>query len=405
MRVWQRALVVALWAVASGNLAPWSARASDMVSLDDLSQIHAIAVDKTGADRLYFATHSGLFLGTPSGIALNLSDDSNDLVGFVADPTDPRVFYASGHAAQGGKLGVIRTDDGGKTWSQWSKGADGPVDFHTMDVSKADPNVIYGFDKAIQISRDAGRSWKIMGRPPAEMFDIAASARDAETVYAATRNGLFRSRDGGRTWADAYMAQLPVTMIHASVDGTLYAFVYGAGLMATSEPTLAWRTVSSDFLDRFLLDMAVDPHDPAHLYAIADTGAVMTSKDGGKTWGTFQGSDSRTAEVVARGRQLFEEDCQPCHGVRGVGENPSDMYAKDEYGFIAPPLDNSSHGWHHTDAGIMDTILNGSPRNERMSAWRETLSRDDARAVIAYIKSLWNFRSLACQGTRHMECM
>ena len=50
-------------------------------------------------------------------------------------------------------------------------------------------------------------------------------------------------------------------------------------------------------------------------------------------------------------------------------------------------------------------ILNGSSRNERMIAWKETLSRDDAEYLVAYIKSLWSFRSLACQGGRHMACM
>jgi mono/diheme cytochrome c family protein len=91
--------------------------------------------------------------------------------------------------------------------------------------------------------------------------------------------------------------------------------------------------------------------------------------------------------------------------VRGVGENPEDMHAKDEFGFVAPPMDDSAHAWHHADFDLVKTILDGSPRNRRMAPWRESLSRDDAEDLVAYIKSLWNFRSLACQGARHMRCM
>ncbi|MDP7547930.1 MAG: hypothetical protein QGF20_11605, partial [Alphaproteobacteria bacterium] len=81
--------------------------------------------------------------------------------------------------------------------------------------------------------------------------------------------------------------------------------------------------------------------------------------------------------------------------------------ARDADGLpLAPALDDSAHGWHHPDAQLIATILNGSPRNPRMAPWKEHgLSRDDARSLVAYIKSLWNFRSLACQGSRHMRCM
>jgi mono/diheme cytochrome c family protein len=40
-----------------------------------------------------------------------------------------------------------------------------------------------------------------------------------------------------------------------------------------------------------------------------------------------------------------------------------------------------------------------------MAAFKDTLSGEDVENVVAYIKSLWNFRSLACQGARHMACM
>jgi len=40
-----------------------------------------------------------------------------------------------------------------------------------------------------------------------------------------------------------------------------------------------------------------------------------------------------------------------------------------------------------------------------MLPFKDIMPEAEARNVVAYIKSLWNFRSLACQGARHMRCM
>lgn len=381
------------------------AYAADIVFLDQLSHIHAIAVDKAHPSLLYVATHHGLFSASPNGAAARISREPHDLMAFAAHPTDPKVFYASGHPPGGGNLGVIRSDDGGRTWSRLAKGVNGPVDFHAMAVSRTDPNVIYGTHRGLQVSRDAGRSWELVAALPGRVFDLAVSARDANIVYAAARNGLFVSRDGGRTWETGYLRRNPATMVHVSAGGRLYAFIYGVGLITAEEPALSWQLVSDAFDDRVLFKLDTDPADSGRLYGVADTGAVMTSRDGGKTWTNYTGSDIVSPQTVARGRRLYEDTCQSCHGVRGVGERPNDMYAKDEYGFVAPPLDNSAHGWHHSDRGLVATILNGSPRNARMLAWKQVLTRKDAEDLVAYIKSLWSFRSLACQGVRHMKCM
>jgi mono/diheme cytochrome c family protein len=151
--------------------------------------------------------------------------------------------------------------------------------------------------------------------------------------------------------------------------------------------------------------MAIDPNDPDRIHVVADTGAIVTSRDGGRTWVSYIGHDRETPERVAAARKTFEEYCQSCHGEKGVGERPKDIHGQDEYGFVAPPLDNSSHGWHHDDGNLAYTILNGSPRNPRMLAFKEIISEEDAKNTVAYIKSLWNFRSLACQGAMHMKCM
>lgn len=237
--------------------------------------------------RLYLASHHGVYRTNPDGTATRVSDDRSDYMGFTPDPAQPGAFFASGHPERGGNLGVLASTDGVKTWKSIAAGVNGPVDFHSMDVSPADPKVLYGHYGSVQVSRDGGKTWAVTGKPPADLFDLAALAMESNTVYAATRSGLMISRDAGRTWQTAHMAQRPATMVVTSKDGVAYAFQIGAGLLKTTEPSLAWQTVSTGFADTVLLHLAVDPANPERLYALTDKSALLTSLDGGRTWKPF----------------------------------------------------------------------------------------------------------------------
>jgi len=378
---------------------------AETIPIDSIMHIHDLAVDPADPTRLYLATHNGLFLAAPDGTATRVGDITHDLMSFAPDPKNFGRFYASGHPAGGGNLGVLSSADRGVTWERLSDGVGGPVDFHAMAVSGADPDVAYGMFNGLQTSRDGGRSWRKVGPLPDRTFALAASVRDADTVYAAAMGGLFVSRDGGSSWSPAFMQRKPATVVQVTTAGKIYAFVYGVGLVVGAEPGTGWTVRSNDFGDRYPLKLAVDPGDPERIHVVADTGAIVTSKDGGRSWVSYLGHDRETAEFVGVARKTYEEYCEACHGKKGVGERPEDMHAQDQYGFVAPPLDNSSHGWHHSDENLADTILNGSPRNPRMLPFKDIMPEEKARNVVAYIKSLWNFRSLACQGARHMRCM
>ena len=245
-------------------------------------------MDPADPSRLYLASHHGVYLTNPDGTATRVSDNRWDYMGFTPNPAQPGAFFASGHPEKGGNLGVLVSTDGAKTWTPISAGVNGPVDFHSMDVSPADPKVLYGHYGSIQVSRDGGKSWEVSGKPSADLFDLAASAKDPNTVYAATRAGLMMSRDAGRTWQAAYIVQRPATLVQTTKDGTAYAFQVGTGLLKTTEPSLAWQPVSNGFGEAVLLHLAIDPGNPERLYAVTDKSAILASPDGGKTWKPFR---------------------------------------------------------------------------------------------------------------------
>jgi photosystem II stability/assembly factor-like uncharacterized protein len=284
-----RMLPLAFVGAVLAGIITWQVSAERTVPISQVSHIHGMAVDPADPSRLLLATHYGLYRATPDGTTTRISETQDDFMGFTAHPQDRHVFFASGHPAQGGNLGFIRSEDGGKTWRQISPGANGPVDFHAMDVSPADPNVVYGLYGDLQVSFDGGENWRVVGPPPAEIFSLAASAQDAATLYAATRAGLMVSRDGGGSWEPAHLMRQPATVVDVAADGTAYAFVVGHGLLRTAEPSLLWLTVNNAFGERVLLHLAIDPTDSNRVFAATSDGAVLESTDGGEGWSPFGG--------------------------------------------------------------------------------------------------------------------
>ncbi len=253
------------------------------------THFHGIAVDPADSSRVYLATHHGLYVTGTDGRARRISE-VRDYMGFTAHPTDAAILFASGHPAGGGNLGFIVSRDGGRTWTKLSDGVGGPVDFHQMDVSKADPRVIYGVYRSLQRSTDGGQTWQLVGPAPADIIALAASSIDVNTLYAATQAGLQKSTDGGRTWNA--LSDRPTTMVHVTRDGAVYAFMIGTGLVRASERDLSWQVLGKGFGGEYLLHFAADPRDPKRLYAVtynSRTGAqgVIASRDGGESWTQF----------------------------------------------------------------------------------------------------------------------
>ncbi len=249
------------------------------------THIHGLAVDRQDPNQLMIATHHGLHaLDLETGLTVQVSDHSDDLMGFVAHPAEPAGFLASGHPARGGNLGVIASLDGGESWEKLSDGVNGPVDFHQMDISKADPNVVWGNYGGLQLSRDCGATWEMVADAPAGLIDIAASAEDPERLYAATEAGLFVSAADAEGWQRAHPAQAPVTLVEVTQDGILHAFIFGEGLVRRAEGESEWERLHPGFEDRFLLYFAADPQSPDRVFSATQHGEVLASEDGGRSW-------------------------------------------------------------------------------------------------------------------------
>nr|WP_295892415.1 hypothetical protein [uncultured Devosia sp.] len=275
--------VSALFAILLAAAAPQASAAEHEVSVpvSSLSHIHGVSFGT--ADDLILATHHGVFVVDPGGQA-RLVSEPHDFMGFTR--AGPDRLIASGHPAGGGNLGVLTSNDSGAEWFPLADGVDGPVDFHAMSVSPADPDVVYGLFGGIQVSRDAGETWAVSGPAPADTIDLAAGPDDPGTVYAGTMEGLMVSTDFGATWSQSGPQGVPVTAVESAGSGETYAFFAGSGLFRRDDDG-SWTALSEDFGRRVILHLAVDTDTPNRLAAVTDASAVLISEDAGKSWRAY----------------------------------------------------------------------------------------------------------------------
>lgn len=365
--------------------------------LEALGHIHGLAFGGPQEQTLLIGAHHGLFTYDKEGLRQRAAAPF-DVMGLARDDANDRL-YASGHPPEGGNLGLLRSSDGGRTFTEVSPGLDGPVDFHHLTISPADPEVIYGVHDGLQVSRDGGQSWQRQGQLPQKLLKLAASGQSADRLYAATEGGLLLSDDGGRNWRRLF--PYPATSVHVDGDA-IYAFVVGQGLIRADEETLEWQEVANRFGAQVLLDMAVSGNSQ-RLVGLNQFGALVESRDEGRNWSSLPPKPAPATAQTQRGWTLFEANCQSCHGIEAVGETYNIEGLTTQGYLFAPALNGSMHGWHHTDEQLTQTILEGSPRTDKMPAWKETLDGEDTAAIIAYLKTLWGETQRRCQGPGHMD--
>jgi len=222
--------------------------------------------------------------------------------------------------------------------------------------------------------------------------------------FSAARGGIFSSKDSGKTWQLSYKADLPITMLETANNGELYAFVVTRGLLTWDGTSAKWQELGNEFGTQVLTQISSDAEQNT-LLATNQFGQIIRSVDGGKSWQRTAGIRSPETRAEKHGQQLFNTYCQSCHGKKGTGETYTLKSLTTKGYIMAPPLNDFAHAWHHTDEGLAKTILKGSPRKNRMIAWKGVLKTEDALDIVAYMKTLWEKWALDCQGPKHMQCM
>jgi photosystem II stability/assembly factor-like uncharacterized protein len=303
----------ATWSAANGNL-PFRSVAAIAVAPSNSQVVYVSGGDSPSVpDTVYRSTDGGqtwAFLSLGATVAKRL----------VVDPTDPDTCWALPDSG----LGLLRTANGGSTWSDRSSGITDPVLGLVIDPST--PSTLYAGTGKIYKTTNSGVSWAeaqsgltfpafvlaIAPTNPQILFaggngplfktvngagswttiqsvnmvrtDVKVDPTDAQIVYdAAFDKGILRSTNGGTNFvaASSGLGGLGVRQIEVS-STNMYTFGVNADPFRAPRDTLAFTLTNNGITNATINWVAVAPSSPATVYA----GGVglFKSTDRGGTW-------------------------------------------------------------------------------------------------------------------------
>jgi photosystem II stability/assembly factor-like uncharacterized protein len=251
----------------------------------------------------------------------------------VGVPGEPLVYYFGG---TGG--GVFKTTDGGHVWTPMT---DGQINFGSIGsiaVADSDHNVIYvgtgesairgnaSHGDGVYKSVDAGKTWTHVGLEDTEQIgQIRIDPKDPNLVYVAAlghmagpnaERGVFRSKDGGKTWQKVLFKSDKAGAIDLAMDAANSRVLYASFWQVVRKPWTfesggpdggIWKSTDSGdtwtelthnpglpkgVLGR--IGVTVSPANPDRVWALieAQEGGIFRSDDGGKTWSKQNGDNS-----------------------------------------------------------------------------------------------------------------
>lgn len=260
-----------------------AARSNDSASSSGgaaIAHVHGLGINPAD-DRLYVATHHGVFVVDDTGDAQRVGEGTQDTMGFTVVGADR--FLASGHpdvssrqASGSPLLGLIESRDGGETWRTLS--LEGVADFHSLVAAHGR---VYGWNSStgnFMVSPD-GKQWETRSR--VALLSFAVDPADPDRVVASDQQGLLVSGDGGRTWqpepgpAVAFLSWSDQGLWAAQIEGQVLESPDGG---ATWQPRRQLPGKAAALLA-----------SGDTLYAATQEAGIYRSSDGGRSWRTLYG--------------------------------------------------------------------------------------------------------------------
>ncbi|MDP3766308.1 MAG: hypothetical protein Q8R04_07385, partial [Nanoarchaeota archaeon] len=94
------------------------AAANQLYPIHSITHAHGLAVDAADSNKLYIATHHGLLVLLNEKELYKVGKSEDDYMGFSPHPSNPNIFFSSGHPSRGGNIGFQKAEDGGFTWKR-----------------------------------------------------------------------------------------------------------------------------------------------------------------------------------------------------------------------------------------------------------------------------------------------
>jgi photosystem II stability/assembly factor-like uncharacterized protein len=247
------------------------------------------------------------------------------VVAVAGDPSNPQVFY---FGSTGG--GVWKTTDGGVYWENVSDGFFKRASVGALAVAPSDANVIFAgmgetcirgnvsHGDGVYKSTDGGKTWMHQGLEDTRQIGaVCIHPQNPDLVYVAAlghahgpnkERGIYRSRDGGKTWEHILFRSEDVGCHDLAMDPNnpriLYAAFWrvrrmphtlesggeGCGLFKSSDGGDSWTEITrkpglpTGMVGKIGIAVSQAQADRVWATIEAEDGAIFRSDDGGDTW-------------------------------------------------------------------------------------------------------------------------
>jgi len=215
--------------------------------------------------------------------------------------------------------GVWHSPDAGKSWLRHRKPFPLNSRIQALAVIPGEPRgLLAAGDTGVFRTRDGGASWARLGAVGdlPTVWSLVVDPADPQTVFAGTRPAaIYRSRDGGTTWkrldapvaTECSIGQAFVTRVLVDpADRTVWAGVEIDGVFRSQDGGDTWTKVVNGLHDLDVHDMALAASTPPRVYT-STNGELFWSDDRGETW-TPIGVKTRWPLPYSRGIAVKTDD-------------------------------------------------------------------------------------------------
>jgi photosystem II stability/assembly factor-like uncharacterized protein len=264
---------------------------SRWLALDSSPEVYTLVAAHPRKIAIVFAVREGVLLRSANGGVTRELVDGPEGVAEIAFALAGRrtvVYAAAGN-------GLWRSTDDGRTWTDASPPFSVPPHVEAVAVDPGNPRVLYiGLRQARRVlfkSLDGGATWRVSQRglpAPAGMVptvsELAVDRTNPSIVYAVAGGELFRSVNGGRDWSRPG-PRLPGGTVNV-LEATGYGVLAGtpAGVLLSADRGLTWQFRIAGLTATSIVEMALQPQEPARLYAADVASGIFKTSTGGRPW-------------------------------------------------------------------------------------------------------------------------
>jgi photosystem II stability/assembly factor-like uncharacterized protein len=190
---------------------------------------------------------------------------------------------------------------------------------------------------------------------------IQLHPKNADIIYVATNDYIYKTRDGGQTWANLSRGMSYSRVISMAVDPTYPATVYagtkGDAVFKSHDGGQRWASMRSGLDDATISSVVnqfvFDPRDSNHIF-LATTMGVFETKNGGENWTKKMEGMKEVLMVVS----LTMDQTRPATLYAGTSggvyktANEASRWEQVNNGLVAPEMVKTSRALNVTSIAV-----------------------------------------------------